>query len=332
MLNLSDISKYLSAEMDTNEEREFKKLINKSEKNKEFFNKVKKDWEMIGKYKEKEKEKYNVDSAWNKLYNRLEKDELLNKEDNRIKVNFYRITKIAAIFIIGILLSFFGYYAINNFSPNKIILAETSNNEQVKQIKLKDGSIVYLNVNSKLNYPKQFDNDKRIVEFEGEAFFEIARMPKKPFIIKLKDAEIKVLGTSFNVNTNFKNEKLEVTVKTGKVKLYDTKNIKNSIILEKGQTGSLINNKIEKIKNTDANYLSWKTKYFEFNEETLNTVIKTLNKAYNVNIVFDNNVIANEKISTTFDNENIDTILQILSTSHQLKVVKQKNKIILKRK
>ena len=330
MLNLSKITKYLSSEMDKYEEKEFKKQINKSKQNKEAFYKIKKDWEMIGKYEEKET--FNVESAWNKLHKRLEKNELLPKKDNSFKVDFNKITRIAAIFIVGILLSFFGYYAINNYQKDKMILAETSNTEQVKQIILEDGSIVYLNINSKLNYPKQFDKDIRVVEFEGEAFFEIARMPEKPFIIKSKDTEIKVLGTSFNVNTNFNGKKLEVTVKTGKVKLYDTKNLKNSIILEKGQKGSLINNKIEKKINNDANYLSWKTKYFEFNGEKLFKVVKTLNKAYNVNIVFESNVIANDKIHTTFDDNSLDTILQILSTSHDLKVEKQKNKIVLKRK
>jgi len=329
MLNLSEISKYLSGEMDKIEKNKFKKLINKSEESKKNFNQIKKEWEMLGKYQNKDK--YNVDTAWNKLHNRLEKNNLLQKKNNILKFDFFRISKIAAIFIIGIFLSFFAYYAVKNLLEKNQNLAKTSNTEQAKQVKLEDGSIVYLNVNSKLYYPKQFNKNKRVVEFEGEAFFEIAKIPNKPFIIKSKNAEIKVLGTSFNVNTNFNNKKLEVTVKTGKVKLYIPKDIKNSIILKKGEKGSLINNKIIKKTNADINYLSWKTKYFEFTGETLHNVIKILNKAYNVNIVFANNVIANEKINTTFDNQNLETILQILCTSHKLKVIKQKNKIILKK-
>ena len=121
MLNLSKISKYLSGEMDKNEEEKFKKRVNKSKKNEEFFNDTKRDWEMVGKYAEKEK--YNVDSAWNKLHDRLENDNLLVSE-SKLKIDFYQVVKIAAIFIIGILISFFGYYAINNSSENNLILAE----------------------------------------------------------------------------------------------------------------------------------------------------------------------------------------------------------------
>jgi len=329
MLNLSEISKYLSEEMNEKEKTDFEKLINNSEKNKKFFNEIKEDWEMIGKFEDKEI--YNVDTAWNNLHGRLEKDELLPKHSNLRKINFYKTSKVAAIFIIGLFLSFFAYYTINNLSENKQITAKNTKTETTKQIKLEDGSIVYLNANSKLHYPKKFDKNNRVVEFEGEAFFEIAKMPNKPFIIKSENAEIKVLGTSFNVNTNFKAHKLEVTVKTGKVKLYLPKDKKNGVTLEKGDKGSVVNNKVIKNTNTNNNYLSWK-KYFEFNGETLQNVVNTLNIAYNTNIVFENNEISKETMSTTFDNQKLDTILKIICKSQNLKVVKQNKKIVLTRK
>ncbi len=188
-----------------------------------------------------------------------------------------------------------------------------------------------MNANSKLLYPKEFKKNKRVVEFEGEAFFEIAKIHNKPFIIKSKKVEIMVLGTSFNVNSNFNEQKIEVTVKTGKVRLYMSKDIKNSVILEKGDIGSIVNNIVIKNKNTNPNYLSWK-KYFEFNGETLQNVIKTINIAYNANVVFENTEISKEKISTTFDNQKLDTILKIICKTYNLKMISQNDKIVLKRK
>ncbi|MBN1251227.1 MAG: FecR family protein [Bacteroidales bacterium] len=330
MLDLAKISKYLSGEMDKNEEKEFIKLINKSNKNIELFKKAKKNWEMIGKYEEKEN--YNVDSAWNKLHSRFEKDGLLENKNKSLKLDFYQITRIAAIFIIGTFISVFAYYAITNYTDLSLNLAQTSEKSEIEQVNLPDGSVIYLNRNSKLYYPDKFDNQNRIVKFEGEAFFEIAKMPEKPFIIKINGAEVKVLGTSFNINTKIKNKKLEVTVKTGKVKLYNSDNQNNSIILENGFVGSISNNKIEKTVNKNPNYLSWKTKYFEFNNQSLVNVTKELNKAYNVDIEFNGSFNSEQKLNTIFDNKSIESILEIICSTYNLKVEKQKDKIVLKAK
>jgi transmembrane sensor len=86
--------------------------------------------------------------------------------------------------------------------------------------------------------------------FEGDGFFEIAKNPAKPFIIKAKEAEIKVLGTSFNVNTKKGEDRVEVLVETGKVKLTNVKD-KKYRILEPGDLGKLNNNELSKKKNSD---------------------------------------------------------------------------------
>ena len=97
-------------------------------------------------------------------------------------------------------------------------------NQVINEYTLPDGSVVALNSNSKLVFPKQFNGDTREVTIEGEAFFDVKPNPEKPFIINAGKAQIKVVGTSFNVSAYPETETLEVVVKTGKVQVI-SKNI-----------------------------------------------------------------------------------------------------------
>lgn len=96
-------------------------------------------------------------------------------------------------------------------------LMERQNGKATKAtIELADGSKIWLNADSKLSYPEVFNNDTREVYLSGEAFFDIAANPKKPFIVHLSSGSIHVLGTSFNIRA-YENEAVQTSVKTGKV-------------------------------------------------------------------------------------------------------------------
>jgi len=279
-----------------------------------------------------EKKIYNVDNAWEKLHARFEEDGLLTT-DNKIKsFNFYMMAKIAAVFTVGILLSFLAYYSIGENSHKGMQLAETFTENNIIVVELPDGSIVHVNKESKLYYPEKFSENQRVVELEGEAFFDIKKNPQKPFIIKARNKEIKVLGTSFNVNTNFEGEKFEVYVKTGKVKFYEPGNTKKSLVLVPDFVG-VIDKTAEKKLNKNPNYISWKTKYFNFSKgEKLDKIISTINKAYGVNIVLEDEKFAEKIQQTTFNNNSLDSILKIICKTYNLSDVRQDETIVLKSK
>src|SRR5690606_24170677 len=85
------------------------------------------------------------------------------------------------------------------------------------QAVLSDGTKVWLNADSHLKYPVDFDKDKRVVELEGEAYFEVAKMNGKPFIVKTQNQEVKVLGTHFNINSYGYEEGIKTTLLEGSV-------------------------------------------------------------------------------------------------------------------
>lgn len=107
----------------------------------------------------------------------------------------------------------------------------------ISKVILPDGSIVWLKAYSKLSYPEQFSDTNREVKLEGEALFEVAENPKKPFVITCGELKTTVLGTSFNIRANRKD--IEVNVLTGKVALSSEYSDSNMILLP-NEMGCLI--------------------------------------------------------------------------------------------
>lgn len=188
--------------------------------------------------------------------------------------------RIAALLIIGLgsLYLFFGNYK----SSKKDLTTITTNNER-KEIQLADGSQVWLAPHSSLTFKNQFDSNLREVTLNGQAFFEVARNENTPFQIIAHQSQIKVLGTSFNVNSN--HARTEVTVATGKV-AFNQASSTNSILLHPGERGTLdyASGELYKEMNTDINFQSWFTGQFVFNNTPLHQVIEQLNEYYQIPI------------------------------------------------
>ncbi|MDF1547586.1 MAG: FecR domain-containing protein [Bacteroidales bacterium] len=321
------IATYLSGEMNQQEAVDFEKRVAASKENEAYFKQVKTDWEIMENLKQKNT--FDTNKAWGNLYNKMEQDGLLDTKSSINKFKLSRLAEIAAIFVVGILLTTLLYYIVSDTTKKNWQVADTYESPEIRTIKLSDGSVVYLNAESKLYFPEAFEGDVRIVEFEGDGFFEISKNPNKPFIIKAKNAEIRVLGTSFNVNTKAGNDRVEVLVETGKVQLTATKNKSIHKVLEPGFIGTLDNNNIKKEINTDINYMAWKTRTFNFEGVPLKKAVEALNRAYNVNIVCNDDRINNIKLVSPFQNKPLDTVIQVLCELEHLKFEKQGNNIVL---
>ncbi len=275
------------------------------------------------KMKTDNKQVFDRDKAWKKFRNTIEADDLLLSKSKKM----FSIRNIAASIILLIGLSVTAYVLFNNYSQTQF--TEISSANSIKEISLPDGSQITLNKNATIKFPKEFSDNNRTVEFSGEAFFDIAKNPAKPFIIKANKAEVVVLGTSFNVFADEK-DNITVTVKTGKVKL--SKNETENIILNPEEVGKIKNNTLSKYDNIDKNYLAWKTKCFEYNGELLSKVIKDFNKVYQVNIILEDKEIGNLPIVSSPQNKTLDVALSLICTSGNLKYKQKADTIIISRK
>jgi ferric-dicitrate binding protein FerR (iron transport regulator) len=198
----------------------------------------------------------------------------------------------------------------------------------VSTIDLPDGSRVYLNEGSEISYPKSFDQ-KRNVKLDGEAFFEVMSDPATPFTVRSGPVVVSVLGTSFNVKKGEQEEDVEVFVETGKVRM-SLEDPDEFITLKPGDLGRAEASALSLQEQSDPNYISWKTKDFKFVDEELGIVLRELEESYHVKIRTEGVPISELRITSTYKEQSIDSILETIGAAFGLNVQKKENLYYLK--
>lgn len=182
-------------------------------------------------------------------------------------------------------------------------------------IVLADGTKVYLNAVSSIKYPTQFNGDQRIVELDGEAYFEVAKNKNKPFIVKSGDQDIEVLGTHFNVHAYDNESVVKTTLLEGSVAV----NYKNQkAILKPGQQSN-VSDKFNKItiKQVDTEAaIAWKNGRFKFDNADLKTVMRQLERWYGIKVEYRGDVPDVRFNGGTFMNKNLSEVLKVLELSN----------------
>ena len=131
------------------------------------------------------------------------------------------------------------------------------------------------------------------------------------------------------LNANISDNQVEVFVETGLVQLSRKQNRKEKILINPGNVGVLNTKKLINVKNDDQNIISWKTKEIIFREDNLEKVIKTLNKVYKTNIECENQDLLKLRYTSTFRNQNIDAILNVICLTFNLKIENRNDQIYL---
>jgi len=276
------------------------------------------DWEEIaGSFSE-----INVDSAWNKVNDRISEEGHI-AETPRIGTRSRRFILLriaAAVILLTGLGAGFLFLRNSLFPGDRVVIASGPDQRDVK-VTLRDGSKIWLNRNSRLVYRFNLEGETRNVKLTGEAFFDIAPDPSRPFIIDAGKANVKVVGTSFNVITSNKDNKVEVFVRTGKVLLSDLSGVQN-IMLEPGSVGTLDAGSTNSSFNENRNYMAWKTDTLVYQGEKLDVVFADLKKVFNININADDAEITNIPLTTTFFSLPEDTIIQVICNTFNLRYEK----------
>ncbi len=156
------------------------------------------------------------------------------------------------------------------------------------QLVLPDGSHVWLNAASSITYPTVFNENKREVKVSGEAYFEIASMPRAPFKVIVNNMEIAVLGTHFNVNAYPDEDHIETTLLEGKVQL---NNGGQSVLLVPGQQAKFSPGRqglFDIDKHVDVEKIvAWRNGMFEFDEMELPGIMRQISRWYDVDIAYE---------------------------------------------
>lgn len=332
-VNEDMLIKYLVGEA-TDEEKAFvEKWLTENEENRKQY----RDFQLLWETSEKLASESELDEnlAWGRFKQHLVANESAVDRGEDIGVTtakepVYRVPawiKIAASIVlisIGIWLSFYGY---NRSSLNQV-LVETVNYTLVDT--LADGSIITLNRNSKIQYPKYFAKDHRNIKLlEGEAFFDVAPDSSKPFHVSFDDVDVKVVGTSFNIKID--EDKTELIVETGVVEVSK----KHVVIrLKRDEVVHIDRNSDELNKSVvqDQLYKYYRNSEFIADGTPLYRLVDVLNEAYGVQIVIEDQELENLELNTTLKyNTSIRSNLDLICETFDIKMKKSGEYIVLYR-
>ncbi|HEY3369447.1 MAG TPA: FecR domain-containing protein [Prolixibacteraceae bacterium] len=285
-----------------------------------------------------ELKKYPADQAWEKVQQRIH-NQSQGKLARLRSLLSKPLMRLAAAIVVTALLALAGYDIFSNWGASGSMIELSASNLGVKNVTLPDGTLVSLNAHTHLKYPKRFARNTREVSMEGEAFFEVRPDKSKPFIIHARNAQIKVLGTSFNVNAYPNEKSMEVIVKTGRVELINKAPFaqqSNELILNPGDKGTLVcsgpDGSALKSTNADPNFLAWKTRILIFRATPMDEVIRNLEKVYQVKIRLADPKLNGLLLTAHFNDYSLDFILKVLESTFQMETQKMDGQYILKQK
>lgn len=312
--------KHLLGEASPGEEEAVTEWMNENAANKEYYNQLKKVWDNSKKLAAEST--LDVDKAWERFQKRVADQNETPKNVNRSRFSWMRIAA-SIILIAG--LGVAAYFMINNNEPQEMV-AQTGQNVLIDT--LPDGSVITLNKKSTITYPSKFKGNTRAIALKGEAFFNVAPDKKKPFIISVNDVQVTVVGTSFNIRSE--NGNTEVVVETGIVQV--TKYGK-TVELSAGEKiiMSANDSNATKEKVSDKLYNYYRSKEFVCDDTPLWKLVQVVNEAYDAKIVIGRKELNDMRLTTTFNNESLEQVLDIIQLTFEITVVKKEDgQIILK--
>lgn len=198
---------------------------------------------------------------------------------------------------------------------------------------LEDGTNVWLNAGSKLRYPVTFSKERRSVHLEGEAYFEVSKDITRQFTVTTTTGEITVLGTSFNVKGYSEDKMIYTTLAEGSVSFREVGSTE-SIILAPGQQLSYntVTGSTELQSVNVKNYISWKDKLFTFEELSLEEIMTTFSRWYDVEVTYESNDLRKLLFSGNLDKySNINTFFKLFEAGANIRFEADNKKIIIKK-
>ncbi len=237
---------------------------------------------------------------------------------------------------------------VGNQSGDKLVYQNQTNSDKLAyntlkipfgkkfRLQLSDGTMVHINSGSTLKYPVKFiAGENRQVYLDGEAFFDVAKDKKHPFIVNADNLNVRVLGTHFNVSNYPEDTFTDVVLVEGSVGMYSSNeefNADKSTILKPGYKGSFNkeNASIFTRQVITEIYTSWIDGGLTFRNMTFKNIITKLERRYNVTIINKNEKLANEKFNASFKEESIENVMSYFNDVHGINYTIKNDQILIK--
>ena len=203
-----------------------------------------------------------------------------------------------------------GHSASEVIVQNQLITAKGSKGK----FTLPDGSVVWLNSETKLTYPNQFTGDKRSVSLEGEAYFEVAKDAKKPFVVQAGEIDVEVLGTRFDLDSYSFGEFVQTALLDGSVKI-SGKAMKEPVFLKPNELFRYRkSDQVATVEDAKVGlYADWIKDRLVFDNDCLADILISMGGRYNIDIECPKQFAASTRLSFTIRQENIDEVMEAIS-------------------
>lgn len=224
-------------------------------------------------------------------------------------------------------------YLHQQYKTNKTPLAMNTISVPAGQranITLPDGTNVWLNARSTIQYPTSFNDQKRMVILKGEAYFDVTKDKKRPFVVQTDKYDVEVLGTKFNVEAYPEKEDFEAALMQGSVKVTSRLNIAQTVTLVPDQKAYLKDGKLQVAAVDDFNSYRWKEGLICFNNKSFLNIMDDFEKYYGIKIVINNRDLLKYYYTGKFrQSDGIDYALRVLQNDLFFKYEKDNEKQII---
>jgi ferric-dicitrate binding protein FerR (iron transport regulator) len=317
------IGRQLAGELEPEQERELMAWVAAEPAHRQIYDEITRLWSLSDNYESPSFE-VSKPQAWQSLEQKLD-------GGGAKVIHMGRWLRYAAAVLVMVAAGYWAFSSLQappqSAAASFIASVQTKAGEQL-DVQLPDGSTVVLNERTLLRYDTIFEN--RNVELSGEAFFDVARDEQRPFTIQSEGATTTVLGTSFNVRAYPEEEKVAVSVKSGKVSVRKTEKETEQVLLTAGESG-LYDKPAEQIAKAElSNALAWKTQELQFDGAKLAQVAADLNQYFGVTITIDNRQLLDCRFSGNFKEPELEYLLEVIAYTMDIQVEQQNGAYVLK--
>lgn len=252
--------------------------------------------------------------------------------DHKVKkrrFSFYPFAKYAAV-VCGTAILSIGYMMMKDYNQGEVLQTLTVNEGERAQLTLADGTQIWLNANTVISYPDNFNRRSRSVNLKGEAYFKVAKNKDLPFIVNAENIDVKVLGTEFNVKAYNDENTIEVQVTEGKVQVYKD-DADSAYYLTANEMISFDKSNSQFTEaGFDASAENWREGKYVFNNKPLSLIIKQLERIYAVHFIVNDTRLLDEIYYGEVNvNDSITKIMEIISINGRFNYAINDKQIII---
>ena len=314
-INTEVLTDYLNEQCDELTRKNIEKWINDSPKNKSYFDELQFYWD-----RESSVSKH-IEFDPEKGFKQLKKKKAAQK-----RIQLRKLMQYAAVIALVISTSITSFVVL--FPESDQIVVE-NHNQSEKMLNLPDGTSILLAQGGFISYSENFSETERLIKLKGEAFFDVAKDKNRPFIITTSHTKTRVLGTSFRITEM--NKQTAIKVQSGIVEFIDKDDPNNKLKLTKGESARFFENQHALISKTKGSTNSnLKIKHLAYQNEKLETICQDLNEFFNTDIRIGSEQKKQLSMTATFEDQDLNNILESISFSLNLDIEKKDKYILLK--